>query len=220
MNRFEQLLREVKSTGRIVVLDGAMGTQLQEAGLPPGLAPEKWNLEQPEVVRDIHRAYIEAGADAVETNSFGANRIKLAEYGLEDRVHELNYRAVTLAREAVGSRGFVVGSVGPLGSLMEPLGDVSFDEAYRWFAEQVQALARAGVDALSIETMGDLAELRVAVCAAVNETEVPVLAHMTYTGEGRTYTGTPPEAAAAVLESLGQPLWVQTAVWARANSIQ
>jgi 5-methyltetrahydrofolate--homocysteine methyltransferase len=127
----------------VLVLDGAMGTMLQERGLAPGASPEGMNLDAPEVVEGVHREYAEAGADILVTNTFGGSRVKLAHYGLEDRVAEINARAVEIARRAAGPGCFVAASVGPTGRFLEPVGDASFDEMVDVFGEQVSAFAEA-----------------------------------------------------------------------------
>lgn len=180
-----------------------MGTMLQEQGLRPGDCPELFGLEHPEVLEEIHGAYLEAGADIIQTNTFGANRFKLAEYGLEERVKEINTAAVRIARKAVGGRALVALDVGPTGRLLEPMGDATFDTLYEAFCEQVRAGAAAGADLISIETMTDIGELRAAVIAARENTSLPIIAHLTFEHDGRTMMGTDPATAAIILEALG-----------------
>ncbi len=200
MVNLPDLLRE-----RILVLDGAMGTMLQGQGMSPGHCPELFGIEHADVLLDIHRQYLEAGADIIQSNTFGGNRFKLAEYGLDNRVEEINAEAVSIARRAAGKNGLVAASIGPSGKLLRPMGDVEFDDLYQAFKEQIMACARAGADLISIETMTDIGEMRAALIAAKQNTSLPVIAHMTYEDGGRTMMGTDPVTAAIILEAL-QPL--------------
>lgn len=188
---------------RTLVMDGAMGTQLMSGGVKPEDCFDAQNLDRPELVLSIHRAYVEAGADIIETNTFGANRLKLSDYKLDNKVAEINISAAKLARQAIGDKGFVCGSIGPLGKMIEPLGEITFDQAYAAFAEQAKALEEGGADVVSIETISDLQEMRAAVIAVKSETKLPVIASMTYDDGEKTVYGTSPEVAAAVLEALG-----------------
>ncbi len=188
---------------RVLVLDGAMGTLLQERGLEAGGCPEGMNLEAPEVVEGIHREYAEAGADILVTNTFGGSRTKLAHYGLEGRLSEINARAVELARRAARPGTFVAASIGPTGRFLEPVGDAGFDEMVEIFGEQVRAFAAAGADLISCETFLDIRELRAAVVACREFSSLPVIAQMTFDDVGRSVLGTPPEAAAVTLDALG-----------------
>jgi len=147
----------------VIVADGAMGTMLQAAGLPPGASPEGWLLDNPDAVRDVHRAYVEAGANMVLTCTFGGTRARLERSGLAERLAEINRRAVEIAREAAGDEVYVAGDIGPLGEFLAPLGKMTYEQAVAIFAEQAAALAQAGVDVLYIETMSDLNEIRAAV---------------------------------------------------------
>ncbi|MEW6696916.1 MAG: homocysteine S-methyltransferase family protein [Bacillota bacterium] len=188
----------------ILVIDGAMGTLLQQRGLPAGWCPEEWNLSQPGLVKEVHTLYLEAGADIITTNTFGAIELKLADYGFGHRVREINHAAVNLAKEAARPYGgLVAGSVGPLGKFLQPLGTMTFDEAYGQFFEQCRALAEAGVDLILFETFGDIGEMRAALIAAADAGDVPVVASFTFDETGRTFTGTDPETAAVVAERLG-----------------
>ncbi len=187
----------------IHIFDGAMGTMLQAGGLAPGACPERMNIEHPEVVKNIHRAYIDAGATIIETNTFGASRLKLDHYGLEDRVVELNTAAVQLTKEAAAGRAKVAGSMGPTGRFIAPLGDLDFEEAYAAFREQAKALADAGADYLIIETCIDIQEMRAALLAAKEVTDIPVICQLSYSEDGRTVTGTDPQSAAIILDAMG-----------------
>ncbi|SMO44068.1 5-methyltetrahydrofolate--homocysteine methyltransferase [Balnearium lithotrophicum] len=185
---------------KIWVLDGAMGTMLMKKGMDVNYAPELLNVKHPEVLMEIHEEYIEAGADIIETNTFGSNRIKLSHYGLEDRVKELTKAGVRLAKEASRGRALVALSVGPTGVFVEPVGDYSFDEIKDVFKEQIEAGAEAGADLILIETMSDTKEAKAAVVAAQEICDLPVLVSMTYQEDGRTLLGTPPEVSAAIFE--------------------
>ena len=187
----------------IHIFDGAMGTMLQEGGLKPGGCPELMNLEQPDVVQKIHEAYIEAGATMIETNTFGASALKLDHYGLEDRVKEINEAAVKIAREASKGRAKIVGSLGPTGRFIVPLGDLEFEDAYRAFYEQAKVLADAGADYLLFETCIDIQEMRAGLLAAKDATSLPIICQLSYSEDGRTVTGTDPQTAAITLEALG-----------------
>ena len=184
-------------------MDGAMGTQLMERGVRPEDCFDAVNIKKPEIVAAVHQAYVAAGADIIETNTFGANRLKLADYQLDKKVQEINVAAAQLARKVNGEKGFVCGSVGPLGRMLEPLGEVTFDQAYEAFAEQAKALEQGGVDVVSLETISDLQEMRAAVIAVKHETKLPIIASLTYDEGEKTVYGTTPEVAVAVLESLG-----------------
>lgn len=188
----------------VLIIDGAMGTLLQQRGLPGGWCPEEWNLSQPEIIKEIHKLYLEAGADIITTNTFGAIGLKLADYNLADQVKEINRQAVIIAKEAARPYGaMVAGSVGPLGKFLQPLGTMTFDQAYEQFYEQCLAMVEAGVDLILFETFGDIGEMRAALIAAADAGNVPVVASFTFDESGRTFTGTDPETAAVVAERLG-----------------
>jgi len=188
---------------RILVIDGAMGTQLMEGGVLPSDCFDLQNIKKPELVEKIHKAYVAAGADIIETNTFGANQIKLADYKLEKKVAEINLAGAKIARKAIGNKGFVAGSIGPLGKMLDPLGEITFDQAYEAFAQQAKALAGGGADFIQIETISDLQEMRAAVIAAKTVTNLPVVASLTYDEGEKTIYGTPPNVAVVVLEALG-----------------
>ncbi len=188
---------------RVLILDGAMGTMLQERGLPPGGSPEAMNLDAPDVVEGIHREYVEAGADIIVTNTFGGSALKLGHYGLEGQTYEINARGVELARRAAGNERFVAGSIGPTGRFLVPVGEAGFDEMVEVFAAQVKAFAAAGADLITMETFLDIRELRAAVVASREFSRLPVVAQMTFDDGGRSVLGTPPEAAAVTLDALG-----------------
>jgi 5-methyltetrahydrofolate--homocysteine methyltransferase len=191
----------------LLLWDGAMGTMLQARGLlPRGAVPEELCLSRPGDLSDIHAAYFAAGSNAVTTNTFGANRVKLAEYGLESRVAEINAAAVRAARKAAGARRLVAGSIGPTGKFVEPLGPMPFREAVELFAEQIRALAAAGADLLIAETMMDLRELKAVLVAARETCSLPVAAMMTFEGSGATLLGTTPEAFGVTASAMGADL--------------
>lgn len=192
---------------KILILDGAMGTMLQANGMKAGECPELFGANNPAVLQDIHYEYVEAGSDIIQTNTFGANRFKLAEYGLADQTAEINTLAVQAAREGARGRALVAADIGPTGKLLKPMGDVEFDDLYEAFREQVVACEKAGADIISIETMSDIGEMRAALIAARQHTRLPVLAHMTFENGGRTMMGTDPLTALIIIEAL-QPLAV------------
>lgn len=191
-------LRAVLEGRAYLLFDGGMGTMLQTAGMPAGAQPELLNLSDPATILHIQRAYVAAGAEVITTNTFGANSLKL---GQQASVNDIYNNAVALAR-AAGAR-YVAGDIGPLGTLLRPLGTLSFDEAYVRFAECARAAKTAGADLIVIETMTDLTEMRAAVLAAKEQTNLPIFATMTFESDGRTFLGTTPEVAAATLDALG-----------------
>lgn len=185
-----------------VLCDGAMGTMLQRNGLKSGMCPELWNVEQPDVLRSIHRAYIEAGARMITTNTFGGNRLKLEGYGLGNRTEELSAAGAAIAREAAGPDHFVAASIGPTGKFLEPLGDLSFESAVEIYEEQTSALVQAGADVILLETFSDLSEAIAALTGALT-TGVPCFCTMTFDTGGRTMMGIDPITAAGELTQAG-----------------
>ena len=198
MNKLLSLLGQ-----RVVFFDGAMGTMLQQAGLGPGELPESWNMTHPDVVRQIHRSYLDAGCDILTTNTFGANSLKLRRCPYT--AAELVTAGVTLAREAVeqAGHGFVALDMGPTGKLLQPLGDLSFDDACDAYKEMVLAGAAAGADCVLVETMSDTLEMKAAVLAAKENCDLPVIATMAFDTRGRLLTGADIPTAVALLEGLG-----------------
>lgn len=188
----------------VIICDGAMGTLLYSLGFPLGSPVEYANISQPSLVEKIHRDYISAGAEIIETNTFGANRLKLSKYGLEKEIREINIRGVEIARKASREKAFVSGSVGPLDKLLEPFGNLSIEEAIEIFREQVRYLLEGGVDLIILETFHSLLELKIAVLAIREEDpSIPVIAQMSFSQEGRTSIGASPASLAVMAEGLG-----------------
>lgn len=189
------------------MVDGAMGTLLLERGLGPGEPPESITLSRPEVLEEVARLYVDAGADIVETNTFGASPLRLAHAGLDDRIEQLNREAVRAARSAAGDRAYVAASVGPSGALLQPMGDATPEQLYDGFRRQLEYLIGAGVDCVIVETMIDLTEAQLAVRAAKEMSPgTPVMATMTFDATPRgfyTIMGVSVEAAAAGLREAG-----------------
>lgn len=196
------------------IFDGAMGTMLQAAGLEEGYCPELFNVEKPNVVKDIHGNYLQHGADIITTNTFGACSLKLEDYGLQDRVAEINTAAVKVAKEAIAMykpEARVAGSMGPTGRFLQPLGNMSFDSIYESYREQADALIEAGVDFIIIETIIDVQEMRAALLASLDAREaagktkdqVQIICQFSFSEDGRTITGTPPEVATTIVEAIG-----------------
>ena len=186
-----------------VILDGAMGTGLMKAGMPVDACTEEWALAHPDAVIAIQKAYVEAGAQIVYAPTFGANRIKLKEYGLEDRIEEFNKALVAVCKQAVDGKALVAGDMTMTGQIPYPVGDVPFETFVEVYKEQAKYLVEAGVDLIVVETMMSLQECRAAVLAIREVCELPIMATLTYNDDGRTLYGTPPEVAINVLQSLG-----------------
>jgi len=195
-------IKEALAAGKLLIADGATGTMLMAAGLPSGKAPELWNVERPEEIRTLYRAYVEAGSDIFLTNTFGGNRLTLARHGLGDRVRELNLEGARLAREIAGDRAYVAGDMGPTGSLLKPYGALTFEEALEAYTEQASALAEGGVDVLWIETMSELSEIKAAIQGALT-TGLPVFCTLSFDPNARTMMGVRAKAAAQQLWPLG-----------------
>ncbi|HEY9286652.1 MAG TPA: homocysteine S-methyltransferase family protein, partial [Candidatus Dormibacteraeota bacterium] len=186
--------------------DGAMGTQLHTRGFGFERSFDELNLTQSAVVEEIHRAYISAGAELIETNTFGANRIKLARHGLQAKVRDINFAAVKLAREAREISGepiFIAGAVGPIGQQLEPIGQITIDQATAAFEEQIAALLEGGADLLVLETFTNLPELLAAVTAARRTTDLPIVAQMTFAEDGLTLSAEEPDEVVQALERAG-----------------
>ena len=188
---------------RVLVCDGAMGTMLYAKGIFINKSFDALNISSPELVGEVHQEYVRAGADIVETNTFGANRIKLGSFGLADKLHTINAEGARIARGAVQDRAYVAGSIGPLGIRIEPWGKTSIGEARGLFEEQARALAEGGVDLFILETFRDLNEIGAAIDAVRAVSDLPIVAQMTTEEDGNTLDGTPPERFAPELERRG-----------------
>lgn len=199
--QFRTLLKQ-----KILILDGATGTNLQRAGMPTGVCPEVWILEHPEILVNLQVDYINAGSNIVYAPTFSGNRIKLEEYGWENELESINRRLVGLSKEAVaktGYRAYVAGNLTMTGRQLYPIGKLKLEKLIDVYKEQIRVLVKAGVDLLVVETMMSLAEARAALIAAKETCELPVIISMTYNEDGRTLFGTDPETAVTVLQSLG-----------------
>lgn len=172
---------------RVVLLDGGMGTELIKYGLPKGTCPESWNIEKPDVVKKIHTSYFDAGSDAVLTNSFGGNRIKLGSYGLEAKCYELNFKAASIANEVKPENRFVAGSMGPTGKFLKPLGEFTEEEFESAYAEQARGLTDGKADFLLIETQYDLGEALCALRGARKSSHLPIFVTMTFNRNPRGF---------------------------------
>ncbi len=200
MNVKKELLELIRR--RIVVLDGAAGTLLQQLGLPQGMSPELWCMEHPEIIQSIHSGYQKAGADIVYTCTFGANRLKLKHYKAR-QVKKLNMNLSLLARKAAGEGAYVAGDIGPTGHFVKPFGSLAFEEAVDIYKEQVKGLLAGKADIFAIETMMDIQEARAALLAVKELTDAFVMVTMTFEKDGRTLNGTDPVSALITLQSLG-----------------
>ena len=187
---------------RIIILDGATGTELQKKGMPAGVCPEIWCLENPGIISDVHAGYRDAGADIVYTATFGANRIKMSQYGSYDVV-EINRELTLLARRAVGADVLLAGDICSTGRFVRPFGDLDFEDAIDAYKEQVKGLLEGGVDLFVVETMMDIQETRAALIAIKEMTDKFTIVTMTYEENGRTLNGTDPVTALITLQSLG-----------------
>ncbi|MBR5867902.1 MAG: homocysteine S-methyltransferase family protein [Clostridia bacterium] len=186
-----------------LILDGATGTNLTLRGLPAGVCPEEWILQNPEALTELQRSFVAAGSNAVYAPTFGANREKLSRYGLQDRVVEFNHRLVELSRKAVGPDIMVGGDMTALGMFTVPMGDATFEDIYAIYHEQAAALEEAGVDFFVIETLMSLSEARAALLAVKAVSSKPVFVTLTVEANGKCLDGTDPAAAGAVLAALG-----------------
>jgi methionine synthase I (cobalamin-dependent) len=207
MNIKEEIKEQLNK--RSLLLDGAMGTMLQAYGLKSGECSEEWNISHPEVVQKIHQEYIRAGADVILTNTFGANRIKLRSFDRETNILKINEMAVNIAKDttekerSMEKRIFIAGSVGPTGKILEPYGDLKISEVYKNYKEQIVILEKAGVDLIILETFFDLEEIKTALKAVKENSDLMVIASMTFDKNLKTIYGIDPERAVIVLESEG-----------------
>ena len=205
MDKLKSLLQE----GKPILLDGAMGTMLMEAGLESDDSPEEWNALHPNKVRGIHREYIQAGSRIILTNTFGGTSVRMETHGLGERVIELNRKAAENARgeaDAAPHPVLVAGSMGPTGQLLEPLGTLSISEAEKSFAEQAAGLVEGGVDLFWVETMSDLSEVKAAVVGIRSVSQLPVAATMSFDSHGHTMMGVSPEQAVKELGEMNVQL--------------
>ena len=199
MNKKE--FRELIEAGP-VILDGATGTELVKRGMPGGVCPELWCIENPLAVKDLQEKYVSAGTKLIYTPTFGGNRFKLDEFGLGNRVHEINRKLAAMTKKNSG-KAYVFGDIAPTGRFVEPFGDLFFDDAVAVYREQAAALLEGGVDGFVIETMMDIQEARAALIAVKELCDLPVMVSMTYESGGRTLNGTDPVSALVTLQSLG-----------------
>jgi methionine synthase I (cobalamin-dependent)/5,10-methylenetetrahydrofolate reductase len=188
---------------RVLVCDGAMGTMLYSKGVFINRCFDALNLTQPDVVSEVHQDYVRAGADVIETNTFGANRVKLRAFGLSDKIADINCEGARLARQAANGRAWVAGAIGPLGIRIEPWGKTGVGEAEGYFREQAQALVDGGIDLFILETFRDTNELGAAIAAVRSVCDLPLVAQMTIEEDGNSLDGTPPEQFAPELERRG-----------------
>ena len=191
---------------RVLLADGAMGTLLHSRGVPSSACLEALVLDNPDIIRRVHEEYIASGADIIETDTFGANRFRLARHGLELRVHDINFKAARLARDAREIHGhpvFVAGAIGPTGRMLATAGEVRPQDVRAALREQAEALLEGGVDLIILETFPDIAELREAILAVEECCDLPIVAQATFQRDGRTYGGEPPDEVANVSSSLG-----------------
>ncbi len=196
-------LRDLLNDGKVHVLDGAMGTMLYSKGFLLNVCYDELNLKQPKLVQEVHEAYVRAGAEILETNTFGANPLKLNSFGLADETERINQAAARLAHAAAAGRASVVGAIGPLGVRIEPFGALARDEACAHFSHQVKGLLTGGVDGFILETFSDVEELHAALRAVQSLSDLPVIAQMTIGDDGLTHYGTAPETFAKQLAEWG-----------------
>ncbi|HPJ23011.1 MAG TPA: homocysteine S-methyltransferase family protein, partial [Clostridia bacterium] len=188
---------------RILIFDGSKGYMLQLNGLNPGEAPDHFNLTHPEIVENIHREYVLAGCDVIQTNTFTANRVMLGRHGLSDKTYDINFEGARLAVKAARGEALVAASIGPTGILFKPFGDLDYDTAFDIFKEQVAAVYDGGVDIINFETFTDIMEMKAALNAARSVCDLPVICSMAFEENKRTLMGTKPLDAAYILLKAG-----------------
>src|SRR3954469_1594623 len=188
---------------RVLVCDGAMGTMLYAKGIFLNRSFDELNVTRPDLVTEVHQAYVRAGADVIETNTFGANRIKLGTFGLSDQVHAINLQGAKIARHAAREQVYVAGAIGPLGIRIEPWGKTGGDEAEEFFREQARGLLEGGVDLFVLETFRDVNEIGAAIRAVRSVCDLPIVAQVTTEDDGNSLDGAAPEAFVPALERLG-----------------
>ncbi len=190
-------------TRKIIILDGATGTELQKKGMPAGVCPELWCLENQNIIKDIHASYVQAGAQIIYACTFGANRFKLKQFDSTDNIRQINRQLARLAKKTAGDKALVAGDIGPTGLFIQPFGQLSFAEAVNTFREQALGLIEGGCDLIVIETMIDIQEARAALLAVKEIKDIFTIASMTYEKDGHTLNGTDPVSALITLQSLG-----------------
>src|SRR2546430_4001333 len=196
-------LRDLLNDGKVHALDGAMGTMLYSKGFFLNVCYDELNVKQPKLVQEVHEAYVRPGAELLETNTFGANPVKLGTFGLADDTEQINRTAAELARKASAGRASVVGAIGPLGVRLESFGALSREEAFAHFQRQVQGLVAGGVDGFILETFSDVDEIHQALRAVRSVSDLPIIAQMTIGDDGLTHYGTAPETFAQQLDEWG-----------------
>jgi homocysteine S-methyltransferase len=196
-------LRDLLDDGRVHVIDGAMGTVLYGRGMFVNVCYDELNIKEPDLIHSVHTDYVQSGAEIIETNTFGANPVKLSSFGLEDETGRINAAAVSLARSAANDRALVVGAIGPLGIRIEPFGPTAREEATEFFSQQVKGLTKGGVDGFILETFADIDELQAAYQAVRGLSDLPIIAQMTIGEDGNTSYGTSVETIAERLAEWG-----------------
>jgi 5-methyltetrahydrofolate--homocysteine methyltransferase len=198
----QQKFKELTDSG-IVILDGATGSNLRKMGMPVGISSEQWVLENPQVLQELQRAYVDAGSDIVYAPTFAANRISLKNFGLESQVKELNTRLVRISKDAVGDRALVAGDLTTTGKLLEPRGDMTYDDLYQAYQEQIKALVDAGADLIGAETMLSVDETVIALDAAQSVCDLPMMCSLTLEADGTAMYGGNAVEAVLTLQEMG-----------------